>query len=269
MRSFPPLLLILAVPFAVQAQPLEGGARSVGLAGATTALTENPWGTANPASWSTHTAPAVAAFVSEAYGLPALRLGALQMVWPLPAATLAAGARSFGYEEFREVVGSVGAARGFALGTSRRLHLGVQVQLYQVRIQGYGRARALGLSAGGLVALTPTLVLGFHAHNFNAPTLAGHPAFERTLAIGLSYQVATRVLVLADLYKEIAFPVSFRAGVEVQPASVLYLRTGVAHQPTRWTVGLGVRLRALQADLGFERHEVLGWSPAASFAFSW
>lgn len=260
-------LLVLALP--AQAQALEGGARAAALGGATTALAGDLWGHANPAAWATHSERAVSFFASEAFGLSELRLAAFQYVEPTRLGALALGARTFGFSSYRETHGTLGWARGFHLGTTRQFHTGLRLRWHQVSIPVYGNAGALGVSAGWLVEAMPRLHLGMQATNLNGPKLAGREELPRSLSGGLGYQAEARLRVLLDAYKEVRYPLSVRAGLEVQPVEALSLRTGVTTQPVRFTAGVGIRLGHLVADLAAERHEVLGWSPGVSLSVLW
>ena len=117
--------------------------------------------------------------------------------------------------------------------------------------------------------IRPGVHVGFQATNVHEPKLAGREDLARTLAVGLAYRSAERVLVVVDAYKDVRFPLSVRAGVEVHLVEALALRAGAATEPARFTTGLGVRLGALAADIAGEHHTVLGWSPAVSVSLYW
>lgn len=249
---------------------VEGGARSVALGGATTALPADAWGFSNPAAWAPLPGRAVSFFASQAFGLPEMRLAAAHYVEQTKLGALAGGARTFGFEDFRESHFNLGFARGFSPGTSRRFYAGLNLRYYHLQLGGsYGSSGALGLSMGGLVAALPNLHFGFHATNLNGPAWSNGEALPRTLAVGLCYAPGPGVRLLLDAFKDSAHPLSARSGLEVHPVDVLALRVGVATAPTRFTAGAGLRLGRLAADLAAERHELLGWSPAASLSLQW
>ncbi|WP_228350331.1 hypothetical protein [Rhodocaloribacter litoris] len=264
--------LVVFFSFAAPAafsQSLTGGARAVAIGGAATALHDDAWGHANPAVWAVRPGRAVSFFAGQAFGLPELRLGAVQYVEPTRAGAFALGARTFGFEAFRETHLDLGYARGFTFGTTRRLYAGLRLRYYRVVIARYGSGGALGVSAGWLVRILPTLYAGFQATNLNRPKLAGREEFERTLALGLGYVADERLRVLVDVIKDVRFPLSVRAGLELAPVPALALRAGATTEPTRFTAGLGVRLGRLAADVAAEHHSVLGWSPAFSLGVLW
>lgn len=264
------LLFVLFAAWPAHAQTaMEGGARAAALGGAATALSADVWGHGNPASWSTLPGRAISFFATEAFGLSELRLGAAQYAEPTRFGTFSLGARIFGFEDYRETRFLAGYARGFSLGTARRIHAGIRLRFHQVSIPEYGQASALGLALGGLVNILPNLDLGFQATNFHNPKLAGDDALDRSLSLGLAYSPAEQLLIVADAFQDTDFPLSFRGGVEVQAVSALVLRAGFTTEPKRFTAGAGLRMGKLAADVAGENHEVLGWSPAISFGVQW
>lgn len=261
-------LLVLAACPAAHAQlvPLaEGGARALALGRAASALGGDVWGHHNPASWATLPGRAGSAFASQAFGLSELRLGAVALAEPTRFGTVAASARTYGFEDFRETVFGLGVARSFAVSATRRVHAGLRLGYTSVSIPTFGSAGALGLSLGALTEVLPGLDFGFHAYNLNRPEITEADPLRRGLEVGLAYRPAEQALVLVGVDKEVDFPVSFRGGLEVQPVEVLFLRAGVTTEPVRFSAGVGVALGILRADVAAERHEVIGWTPSFGF----
>lgn len=252
---------------------MEGGARAAALGHAATALPGDLWGFSNPASWATLPGRALSFYAGQAFGLSAMRFGAAHYVEPTALGAFAGGARTFGSEDFRETTFNLGYARGFSLGTTRAIYVGVDVRYFQIaQGGGYGSAGAAGLSLGGLVPILPGVHFGASATNLNGPTLrteTGDEELPRTLALGLSYAPDERLLVLVDGFKDIDRPLSVRAGAELRPVEALAFRLGVTTAPTRFTAGVGLRLDRIRAAVAAEQHQDLGWSPAASLGLQW
>ena len=173
-------LLMFACPVHAQTS-MEGGARAAALGSAATALPADVWGQGNPASWSTLPGRAISFFATEAFSLSALRLGAVQFAEPTRLGAFSVGARTFGFEEYRETRFLAGFAREFNMGTTRRFHVGLRLRYHQVSIPDYGQASTLGLGVGGIVNVLPNLHLGIQATNFHHPKLAGREALDRSL----------------------------------------------------------------------------------------
>lgn len=269
-------LMLLAAPASAQrALSMEGGARVAALAGAGTALRGDAWGWANPAGPATLDGRAVGFYATQGFGLSELRLGAARYAEPTAWGTFSLGARTFGFDAYRETAFSLGYAQGFQLGTSRAVQAGLAARYHRLSLgtrsdgTSYGSAGALALSLGAQVQLLPRLSLGAAAANVNAGRYADEAELAQTLAVGLAFRASDRFLIVADAFKDIAHPLSGRAGVEVVPVEALAVRVGVAGAPARVTAGLGLRLSVLRARLAFERHRTLGWTPAAGLAVRW
>lgn len=260
-------LCALVAPAArAQLVPLaEGGARTLALGRATAGLGGDVWGHHNPASWATLPARAASAFASQAFGVSELRLGAVAIAEPTRYGTLAATARSYGFEDFRETYFALGAARPFAVSASRRVHVGLKLGYTSVSIPTFGSAGTLGLSLGAMTEVLPGLDFGFHAYNLNRPEITETDPLRRGLEVGFAYRPAEQALVLIGVDKEVDFPISFRGGLEVQPVEVLFLRAGFTTEPVRFSTGVGVRVGILRADVSAERHEWIGWTPGFGF----
>lgn len=253
-------------PASAQLVPLaEGGARSLALGRAATALQGDVWGHHNPSSWSTLPSRAASAFASQAFGLSELRVGAVAYAEPTPYGTFATTARTYGFEDFRETHFGLGYARAFAVSASRSVHVGLALGYTSVSITEFGSGGALGLSLGAMMEVLPGLDFGFHAYNLNRPELTEFDPLSSGLEAGLAYRPVEQALVLLSVDKDVDFPISFRGGLEVQPVDVLSLRAGFTTEPVRFSTGVGVAVGVLRADVAAERHEVLGWTPAFGF----
>lgn len=248
---------------------LYGNARASGLGYASTALTTAAGPHANPAVSALRENRTITFYGREAYGLSLLRYGAVHGAWPMDWGTISMGGSTFGDDAYREVHYSLGVARGFQLGTSRQIQVGLRARYYHTQIDEYGGAGALGLHVGLLVPLLPSVHFGAHVTNVNAPSLVNAEPLPQTLSVGLQYRVTRQFFVVMDVFKDLAFPAAIRGGLEVHPVSALALRAGITSTPTRFTGGIGLQLGWIRAHVAAEQHAELGWSPAASLELRW
>ncbi|PSQ51158.1 MAG: hypothetical protein BRD28_06005 [Bacteroidetes bacterium QH_10_64_37] len=251
------------------AYDLFGSARASGLGYASTALTTTAGVHANPAAPALHRRRMVSFFAREGFGLSALRYGSVYGTGPARWGVVSGGASTFGGEGYREMQYSLGYARGLQFGTSRHVYVGLTGRYYHTRIDGYGGAGAVGLHLGLLLPILPALHLGAHVTNVNGPSLVDGETLPQTLAVGLQYQVSSRLLLVTDVFKALSFPASVRGGLEVHPIPMLALRAGVTSAPTRFTGGVGLRLDWVRVHVAAEQHAELGWSPSASLELRW
>jgi len=257
------------VSHAQSSYDLFGSARADALGHSTTASPSTTGVHANPAARAPTSDVTAVFYARQSFGLSALRYGASHVTVPFGWGAVSAGASTFGFDEYREVHLSGGYARSFAFGTTRRAHLGIAIRYHHTSIPSYGNAGALGVNAGVMVRLLRSLQLGAHATNVNGPSLVDGEPLPRTLAVGLSYRALKQLRVLADVFKDVRFPLSVRGGLEIRPVSTLALRAGVTTAPVRFTGGAGIRLGPLRAHVAVEQHQELGWSPSASLRVQW
>ena len=248
---------------------LYGSARASGLADATTGLHGDAGVQANPGLRGFSPSRTLVFYARETYGLSELRYGAVHLGMPVRTAHLSVGAGTFGFEDYREVHLNGGLAAAVPVGTTRRLGLGVNARYHHLRIPGYGRAGALTLNIGIAAQVLPALTLGSHATNVLAAHLSGGGDLPQTLAVGLGYAAAESIVVVVDAFKDIDFPLALRGGIELRPVRAFAIRAGATSEPVRFTVGSGISVGPVAADLAAEQHADLGWSPSAALTVSW
>lgn len=248
---------------------LFGNARADALGNGTTGVPAAVGVQSNPAASAALTGPTALFYARQGFGLSALRYGATYLAVPRGWGTVAAGASTFGFEDYREVHLSAGYARGISFGTSRALRAGATLRYYHTSIAGYGNAMALGLNLGLGVRLLRSLHFGVAATNVNGTVLVEGEPIPRTLALGLSYRALDTVTVVLDVFKDVDFPATVRGGLEVQPVAPLFLRAGVTTAPVRFSAGVGIRLGPLNAQVAAEQHQHLGWSPSVALRVRW
>lgn len=256
--------LVLTLPAAAQPHP---GARSGALGQANSALARDAWG-GNPASWAGLERHAVGFYAAQLYGMPELRYGATVATLTALGGTVAAGARTFGFALYRQTVVSAGYARDVRPGTIRPIHLGLRLDAYSIRVPDIVHSRAVALSIGVVLPVAPLAAVGAVAEH----VLVRGPArtdIPRSLILGFRYGRIDRVMIVADVHKELRSPADLRAGIEISPLPILVLRAGMSTNPHRATAGLGMRIGALTADFVAARHFALGWTPSASMQVSW
>lgn len=264
------LLLLAPIEAVAQLVPLaEGGARSLALGRATTALGGEVWGLHNPAAWAELDRPEVGVFVSQAHGMSELRTASAAVAYPTAFGTPTLAARTHGFEDFRETVLGIGFGRSVPLSATRNLHAGAALRATTVSIPTFGSATALGLSLGVIAEVVPGVHLGAHALNLNRPQLSDADPLETRLDAGLAWTAHPRARLLLAASKDADFPLSLRGGVEVLPVEALALRAGFATEPTRFSAGVGWRFAMIRADVAVELHEVLGMTPAFEVGVRW
>ncbi|MBV6406160.1 MAG: hypothetical protein IT228_10290 [Flavobacteriales bacterium] len=264
----PMILAALALATAVQAggDNLPVGARIAGMGQAGLTLIDL-WGVRhNQAGLAGLTRPAVGVHVQRHWLSEALDHQALAAALPLGRGTIAVSADNLGYALYREMKVGVAYAMRFGEG----LRVGVQLDYLSVRLgEGYGSRGTVTGEVGVQARLTERLWAGAHLYNPSRAALGG-PYDERVptvLKAGLGYTFSDKLVVAAEVVKDIDEAERFHAGLEYRPVAALFLRTGVGTGPVQGHAGVGVRLKGFDLDLAVAFRSLLGPTPQLGLSY--
>lgn len=259
-----------ASPYAsASAQPSSAGARSAALAGSPAASTGDAWSESNPAGWSDVSTHAVVVHAAQLYGMEELRTGSVQFVARLGRPSAALGIRTFGYEDYRETVGTAGLAGGIRAGTHRPFHFGFRIRYHRIIIRNYGSASAFALSTGLIFPVLTGVNLGLSAENVAVLESPISDDLPRRIQAGLAFIGSDILHGYVDVVKDVRSSLVMRISAEARPVRVIALRSGFSMMPTRFAGGVGFSLGRLNLDIAVDRHLVLGWSPSCSAELRW
>ena len=190
---------------------------------------------------------------------------ALALVVPTSTGTLATSFSYYGYAHYHET--KVGLAYGKLL--AKNLAAGVQIDYFNTRITGiYGKADVLTFEAGLMFKVTDHLYAGSHVFN---PVRVGIGEVEEKIPtvfrIGFGYQFTEDVLVCIESEKDLERDVVPRVGLEYQPLSGFFIRTGMSMNPVMNFFGLGYSWKSFHADVAYSYHQILGYLPDFSLKY--
>ena len=199
--------------------------------------------------------------------LKELQSQGLVVALPLKAGVISFGLQSFGFKNFR--TNRLGL--GYSMKLADFLSCGVQLNYHQVRLtDAYGRKDALTAELGLKANITDNWKVAFSVFNLTRTKISefGEDRLTTLMRLGTQYTFSEKVMLVAELEKNIEFPVRFKTGIEYSPIRKLFLRGGFATQPIEISAGLGYRFKEqFQLDLGSAYHQILGWSPNFSFTY--
>ena len=259
------VLIFVSTPDIVFAQ-LIMGADGLAMGQATTALQDNNWAIfSNPATINSNK-KSVSFFSLRNYGFTELTDIAATGSIPTSIGTAAFGFHRYGGDLFNETRIRFGYANSW-----NNLKFGAVLNYNHIsQASPYGSGGALGMDVGITTMLTQGLWLGAKATNLNQPSYdfaANEESLSRELAIGLSYNLDENALFLFDIVKDVRFPVAYRGGIEVKVVENLKGRVGVTTEPNTYSFGVGYEATLWEANLVFQRHETLGFSPGIGLNF--
>ena len=261
------LTLIFATNFVFSQGWLPMGGRSKSMANSTVSISD---------AWAFHHNPGALAEVKKTevgvsyenrFLLKDLQSQGLVVVQPLKSGVVSFGAQFFGHQLFRTQ--RIGV--GYSLQLSDKFFGGVQLNYQGVQLaDNYGRKNGVSAEIGGVAIVNEYWRIGFSIFNINRAKLSSfkEDRFTTLLRFGTAYTVSKKVLVTAELEKNVAFTARLKMGVEYQLSPTFYLRSGWAMSPMELTFGFGKAFNTLKLDVGSAYHQHLGWSPHFSITFS-
>ena len=266
-RIFLMTIFIFSLQFSFGQGWLPMGSRSHALGNASVAIDD---------IWAYHHNPANLVSVKKlGFGLSyenrfllkELQSQGLVVALPLKAGVISFGLQSFGFKNFR--TNRLGL--GYSMKLADFLSCGVQLNYHQVRLtDAYGRKDALTAELGLRADITDNWKVAFSIFNLTRTKISefGEDRLTTLMRLGTQYTFSEKVMLVAELEKNIEFPVRFKTGIEYSPIRKLFLRGGFATQPIELSAGLGYRFKEqFQLDIGSAYHQILGWSPNFSFTY--
>ena len=249
MRILPLILisfLCIKVSYA-QFENTDIGARAVALNGAFTSLSNNSQAIFyNPSGLGQIKYREFSAFYSPApFGLSELKTGALTYAEPFQFGVLGIGAKTYGFDLYRETNIILSYGNRF----KGKIFYGFNVNYYNINIQNYNSATSFGLDIGTMAYITEFLRWGFFAKNITGSTIGeSKEKIVQVYRTGFTVQPRKDINFLLEIEKDVKHPISVRAGLEYSFYDFLDLRAGVGSEPTSFSGGIGLNYNMFQLD---------------------
>ncbi|WP_340106567.1 hypothetical protein [Rhodohalobacter sp. 8-1] len=241
------------------------GARSIGIGQTGVALPGHQWAIFSNSSLISTNERRISFYGFRYVGISEISDLAASVQVPAQFGSIGAGFHRYGFDLFSQTQLRLGYKKQF-----KQFHAGLSINYSHVQQGGgYGSAGALGLNLGLAAQILESLWFGARATNINQPAYGPTDEYlSRDLAIGLSYFPSPRVMITVDAVKDVRFPMSLRAGAEVELISGFRTRAGITTHPETYGGGLGYDTDLWQINIGFQQHIPLGLSPAIDIGVS-
>jgi len=242
------------------------GARFAGMGYSGLTLTDLWSVRLNPAGLAGLDKPMAGLFYQQHFFTSELANQGLAVAMPLGKGTIALGADRFGYDMYSESQYSLAYAMRFGEG----LRAAVQLDYLGIKLgDNYGSTSAVTAEFGIQAKLTDALWVGAHLYNPNRAKLGvvteGSVTIDERvptlLRAGFGYTFSTKLVMTAEVEKDIDRDERFRFGVEYSPSKVLFLRTGISTGQVQGHFGVGIHLRQLDIDMAVAMRSQLGPTP--------
>ena len=198
-------------------------------------------------------------------GIAEITDAAASVTIPVKNGAFGAGIHRYGFHLFNETRFRAGYKHQWG-----QFHAGVALNYNHVQQGGgYGSAGAFGVDLGIAGQMAESVWFGARATNVNQPSYAEtEEELPRELAAGFSYHPSPGVMITAEAVKDVRFPVSFRAGIDVELIKGLNGRAGATTYPETYSFGFGYATSAWQVNFAVQQHLILGLSPAVDIGIT-
>jgi hypothetical protein len=258
-------LLAVAHQSSAQSAMNSIGARAMGLGYASTTLYDE-WAIHNniaglakitqPAATFTYESnPSFPAFnrIASAFITPAKKIG-----------TAGVAIYRFGDDLYNQQILTAGFANKMGLAS-----LGIKINYFQYRIEGFGNTQALTVSLGGIAELTKQFMVGAYIVNINQPELSKltEERIPTLLVLGLGFKPSEKLYLTTEIEKDLDYSLSWKSGIEYKAHKKFAARTGFNLNPQAGFAGLGFKPKKFQLDYAFQYHMSMGTIHQASVVY--
>lgn len=258
-RLFLVILILWAVNLSAQFENTDVGARPTALGGAFTSLSDNSLAIFyNPAGLGQVKYREFAAFYSPApFGLTDLSTASLSYSEPLSFGTIGAAFKTYGFELYRENNFIVSYGNSY----KKKIFYGANLNVYNLHIQNYNNATAFGIDIGAMAYIAKFLQWGFLGKNITGTKIGeSKEKIAQVYRSGFTFQPEDKLRFIAEIEKDVKYPLSVRGGLEYSVIDFLDLRFGVGSQPTIFSAGVGINYDIFSFDYSFTKSEDLGFT---------
>jgi hypothetical protein len=242
------------------------GARSGALLNASTTLSDNWSYFNNPGALGKVESLSAGVTYESRFLLKDLQRQSLAVAIPTKLGVFSVGAFNEGSAEYR----NFRTGLGYAMKLADHFSAGVQINYQGLRLPNYyGNSNTVTGEAGVLLNITDRWDFGFAVFNLGQNKLSEfqNDRYNTTLRLGTAFKPAKPVKVIAEVWKDVDGPVSFKGALEYEPFKQFHMRLGVGNQLTALAFGFGYKWKEFRLDIATAYHQVLGWSPQISFTY--
>jgi len=245
--------------------PMSG--RSMGMGGASTALTDLASALYNPAALANQKQTGLC----FSYLRP-MNIGEIATVYaggavPTAMGTWAASYTHYGNKNYYEQQASL----DYALRVAKTIYLGIAFHYMNAATSDpyYDPQHVLTFTVSMQYTPSDQLCIGARIYNPTAVTIHNETAMHTPAIfnLGISYLLASELLATAEIEKNFYHPSTLRAGLEYTFLDICHARIGIATNPIIYTFGFGLKYGHLALDLATQVHNALGWIPLISMNY--
>jgi len=220
----------------------------------------------NQAGLSGIDVPTIGLHFSNEYFVKELSVKGFVFAYPTRTGTFGLSFTSFGYSKYNQ--SKIGLA--YSKKLAKTLSVGIQLDYFRTKIgDEYGKSGFASAEIGILSEPTKNLLIGAHLIGVWNSKISDSwtESQPKILRIGVGYRFSPKVTGTTEVMKDFDMEAQYKAGLEFEIVTNLILRTGISLKPIQNSFGVGYRFGGIICDIGFSRHEILGYSSQISIIY--
>ncbi len=235
------------------------GEAFVGLANNSQAIFINPAGLVRLKSLE------FSSFYYRPFGIKELTYTSFAFTYPFRYLVPGVAIQQYGHSNYHET--SVNFT--FSRTSHQIFSYGATCRFMHLNINNYGSTTTIGFDLGLIIHANKKTSFGFVIKNMNKPQIGQlKEDIPPILVSGISIKPFRQLNLTCDIYKHFDFPVDFRTGLEYESCEFLIFRGGVASEPSRFSLGFGLKFYSVIIDYAFVSHPTLNLTHLVSVSFS-
>lgn len=251
----------------INAQPYSSvGTRSLGMAGTSACLSGVESVQGNQAGLASLQSKQASISYLNRFCTKELSTKSCAFALPTSHGTLGLGISWFGFKLFSQQKFNLAYAKSFGENFS----MGISLDYLATVIPEYENQNSFLAEFGISAKPFPKIILGAHLFNPTGSRLAkyGREKIPTLIQMGVAYIYSEKILLLAEVEKDIEKKTGIKTGIEYSPIKELYLRIGYSTQPSAISFGVGLLLKEFNIAIASSYHPLLGISSQLGLTYS-
>ena len=190
-------------------------------------------------------------------------LQGLAFALPTKTGTIGASYSYYGYSQYNEMQAGLAFGRNF----TKYFSLGIQINYLHTQIAGnYGSINTVNFEIGILSQPIENLYIGAHVYNPSQSKM-GEEKIPTIYNLGISYLFSEKVMFAMGTEKDLEHEAIFKAGLDYQLIEFISLQAGISTNPSKYSFGVGFHYKLINANIGFLKHQTLGFTPSFTLSY--
>lgn len=257
------IYFIAFLPFYSWSQDFYLGARSAGLAHASTTIGDSYSIFNNPGSLGIVEKETVSSGYSTLFEVEGWNSVFASINKKIANGFAGIGIFKFGDQLMNTSFVSLGFGHKLGIGS-----LGASIVYQQMFIEGYGKSSFIRIDFGGVVKFSNQLKISGGIKNLSQSKISKKTEeyFPTLVFIGLCYSPVESMMLIGQLDNTLDFKENIKVSLEYKLAPLI-LRIGVQSQPVLVTTGLGIEIKRFDVDFAYQSSNTLGSSQTVNLSY--